>query len=199
MRLVCGIRSVNTRKTLIFVEIFQRAGFKNVSSSILQATPTAYLTGIPGASTQVGNTYTPYFSPAGPLIGPTTIITSDPNNPLAMAVQQTMVTQQKMPRNDRLDVSKKKICNPCFYCFSPVKKEKKNNSAIDQILINFFFYQDAIFVTNTCPIIVISLDDDDNTRFTHSYHIFTKGFIYLFFFVNLWVPIISFSMLLIRT
>lgn len=71
-----------------------------------QATPTAYLTGIPGASTQVGNTYTPYFSAAGPLIGPTTIITSDPNNPLAMAVQQTMVTQQKMPRNDRLDVSK---------------------------------------------------------------------------------------------
>ncbi|XP_022170051.1 protein muscleblind isoform X2 [Acyrthosiphon pisum] len=67
------------------------------------ATPTAYLTGIPGASTQVGNTYTPYFSAAGPLIGPTTIITSDPNNPLAMAVQQTMVTQQKMPRNDRLD------------------------------------------------------------------------------------------------
>lgn len=75
---------------------------------LLQATPTAYLTGIPGASTQVGNTYTPYFSAAGPLIGPTTIITSDPNNPLAMAVQQTMVTQQKMPRNDRLDVSKKK-------------------------------------------------------------------------------------------
>jgi len=71
----------------------------------LQATPTAYLTGIPGGSTQVGNTYTPYFSAAGPLIGPTTIITSDPNNPLAMAVQQTMVTQQKMPRNDRLDVS----------------------------------------------------------------------------------------------
>jgi len=71
-----------------------------------QATPTAYLTGIPGASTQVANTYTPYFSAAGPLIGPTAIITSDPNNPLAMTVQQTMVTQQKMPRNDRLDVSK---------------------------------------------------------------------------------------------
>jgi muscleblind protein len=73
------------------------------------ATPTAYLTGIPGASTQVGNTYTPYFSAAGPLIGPTTIITSDPNNPLAMAVQQTMVTQQKMPRNDRLDMDMKAV------------------------------------------------------------------------------------------
>ncbi|XP_025412752.1 protein muscleblind isoform X1 [Sipha flava] len=73
------------------------------------ATPTAYLTGIPGGSTQVGNTYTPYFSAAGPLIGPTTIITSDPNNPLAMAVQQTMVTQQKMPRNDRLDMDMKAV------------------------------------------------------------------------------------------
>ncbi|VVC29814.1 Hypothetical protein CINCED_3A023470 [Cinara cedri] len=73
------------------------------------AAPTAYLTGIPGASPQVGNTYTPYFSAAGPLIGPTTIITSDPNNPLAMAVQQTMVTQQKMPRNDRLDMDMKAV------------------------------------------------------------------------------------------
>lgn len=91
-----------------------------------QATPTAYLTGIPGASTQVGNTYTPYFSAAGPLIGPTTIITSDPNNPLAMAVQQTMVTQQKMPRNDRLDVSK-----------------KKNNLIL---LFPFFFYSNFFFL-----------------------------------------------------
>lgn len=111
-----------------------------------QATPTAYLTGIPGASSQVGNTYTPYFSAAGPLIGPTTIITSDPNNPLAMAVQQTMVTQQKMPRNDRLDVSKNKKAKPIFtpyttyvynnsflftlgvgthFCFPPNNYEKK--------------------------------------------------------------------------
>lgn len=83
-----------------------------------QATPTAYLTGIPGASTQVANTYTPYFSAAGPLIGPTAIITSDPNNPLAMTVQQTMVTQQKMPRNDRLDVSKIKKTNPFSTLYS---------------------------------------------------------------------------------
>ncbi|XP_050426189.1 protein muscleblind isoform X2 [Adelges cooleyi] len=73
------------------------------------AAPTAYLTGIPGASAQVANTYAPYFSAAGPMMGPTTIITSDPNNPLAMAVQQTMVTPQKMPRNDRLDMDMKAV------------------------------------------------------------------------------------------
>lgn len=65
---------------------------------ILQAT-NPYLTGVP----QVGSTYSPYFAP-GPIMP--TIVGPDPSgvgSPLGV-VPQTVVTQQKMPRSDRLEV-----------------------------------------------------------------------------------------------
>ncbi|XP_065202198.1 protein muscleblind isoform X2 [Planococcus citri] len=62
---------------------------------------TPYLPGVP----QVGNTFNPYFS-AAPIMPTAAILGPDPNNPLSMAVQQTVVTQQKMPRTaDRLEQS----------------------------------------------------------------------------------------------
>lgn len=126
----------------VFYEKLQRFSlYKSVCKRfcfrpILQAAPTAYLTGIPGASTQVGNTYAPYFN-AGPLIGPTTIITSDPNNPLAMAVQQTMVTQQKMPRNDRLDVSTTK--NTHIYIYTLITYKNITQSCL--FVFSLFFLE----------------------------------------------------------
>lgn len=62
-----------------------------------------YLTGMP----QVGSTYSPYFAP-GPLM-PT--IMQDPTgvgSPLGV-IPQTMVTQQKMPRSDRLEMDMKSV------------------------------------------------------------------------------------------
>lgn len=70
-------------------------------SICLQAT-NPYLTSMP----QVGGTFSPYFTHAGPIM-PTAIMGPDPagvTSPLGM-VQQTVVTQQKMPRSDRLEVS----------------------------------------------------------------------------------------------
>lgn len=61
---------------------------------ILQAT-NPYLAGMP----QVGSTFSPYFSP--PIMS---AMMPDPATQLGM-VQQTVVTQQKMPRSDRLEVS----------------------------------------------------------------------------------------------
>ncbi|KAK7576733.1 hypothetical protein V9T40_013019 [Parthenolecanium corni] len=62
---------------------------------------TPYIPGVP----QVGNTFNPYFS-AAPIMPTAAILGPDPNNPLSMAVQQTVVTQQKMPRAaDRLEPS----------------------------------------------------------------------------------------------
>ncbi|XP_060518238.1 muscleblind-like protein 1 isoform X2 [Cylas formicarius] len=58
-----------------------------------------YLAGMP----QVGSTYSPYFAP-GPIMP--TIMGPDPTgvgSPLGV-VPQTVVTQQKMPRSDRLEV-----------------------------------------------------------------------------------------------
>lgn len=51
---------------------------------------------------QVGSTYSPYFAP-GPIMP--TIMGPDPTvgSPLGV-VPQTVVTQQKMPRSDRLEV-----------------------------------------------------------------------------------------------
>ncbi|XP_065202203.1 protein muscleblind isoform X7 [Planococcus citri] len=67
--------------------------------SQVPAVTTPYLPGVP----QVGNTFNPYFS-AAPIMPTAAILGPDPNNPLSMAVQQTVVTQQKMPRTaDRLE------------------------------------------------------------------------------------------------
>ncbi|XP_075211855.1 splicing regulator muscleblind isoform X6 [Lycorma delicatula] len=65
---------------------------------------TPYLTGMP----QVGSTFSPYFSPPimPALMGP------DPTATLGM-VQQTVVTQQKMPRSDRLEVCREYLRGAC--------------------------------------------------------------------------------------
>ncbi|KAG5899164.1 hypothetical protein JTB14_028999 [Gonioctena quinquepunctata] len=63
-----------------------------------------YLTGMP----QVGSTYSPYFAP-GPIMP--TIMSHDPTgvgSPLGV-VPQTVVTQQKMPRSDRLEMDMKSV------------------------------------------------------------------------------------------
>ncbi|XP_039280137.1 uncharacterized protein LOC111044278 isoform X10 [Nilaparvata lugens] len=62
---------------------------------------TPYLTGMP----QVGSTFSPYFSP--PIMGPA-LMGPDPAASLGM-VQQTVVTQQKMPRSDRLEMDMKSV------------------------------------------------------------------------------------------
>lgn len=56
---------------------------------------------------QVGSTYSPYFAP-GPIMP--TIMGPDPTvgSPLGV-VPQTVVTQQKMPRSDRLEVRRRLI------------------------------------------------------------------------------------------
>nr|XP_014282041.2 protein muscleblind isoform X12 [Halyomorpha halys] len=67
------------------------------------AATTPYLAGVP----QVGSTFSPYFSP-GPIMPLT--VGPDPTAPLSMAVQQTaVVTQQKMPRTDRLEMDMKSV------------------------------------------------------------------------------------------
>lgn len=71
-----------------------------ISKLCFQAT-NPYLTSMP----QVGGTFSPYFTHPGPIMP--AIMGPDPagvTSPLGM-VQQTVVTQQKMPRSDRLEVS----------------------------------------------------------------------------------------------
>jgi hypothetical protein len=83
---------------------------------MLQAATGPYLAGVP----QVGSTgFSPYFSPpaAGPIMPLT--VGPDPTAPLSM-VQQTVVTQQKMPRSDRLEVPPPSpYAQPFFYPQSP--------------------------------------------------------------------------------
>ncbi|XP_074032637.1 splicing regulator muscleblind isoform X9 [Leptinotarsa decemlineata] len=70
--------------------------------ALMAANP--YLTGMP----QVGSTYSPYFAP-GPIMP--TIMGPDPTgvgSPLGV-VPQTVVTQQKMPRSDRLEMDMKSV------------------------------------------------------------------------------------------
>ncbi|XP_014249573.1 protein muscleblind isoform X5 [Cimex lectularius] len=62
----------------------------------LQAATTPYLAGVP----QVGSTFSPYFSP-GPIMPLT--VAPDPTAPLSVVQQTAVVTQQKLPRTDRLE------------------------------------------------------------------------------------------------
>lgn len=73
-----------------------------------QQAPNPYLTGIPT------NTYNPYFSPAGHLV-PTALLGPDPaavQSSLGHGVvpQAVNVSQQKIPRSDRLEVSLFCLC-----------------------------------------------------------------------------------------
>lgn len=61
-----------------------------------------YLTGVPA----VGSGYSPYFT-AGPLVP--ALVGHDPGavpSPLAPAIPQPVLQTQKLPRSDRLEVSK---------------------------------------------------------------------------------------------
>ncbi|XP_014249569.1 protein muscleblind isoform X2 [Cimex lectularius] len=60
------------------------------------AATTPYLAGVP----QVGSTFSPYFSP-GPIMPLT--VAPDPTAPLSVVQQTAVVTQQKLPRTDRLE------------------------------------------------------------------------------------------------
>ncbi|KAE8736856.1 hypothetical protein FOCC_FOCC017688, partial [Frankliniella occidentalis] len=70
-----------------------------VAGQVQTVATNPYLTSMP----QVGGTFSPYFTHAGPIMP--AIMGPDPSgvtSPLGM-VQQTVVTQQKMPRSDRLE------------------------------------------------------------------------------------------------
>ncbi|XP_073980033.1 splicing regulator muscleblind isoform X2 [Rhodnius prolixus] len=66
-----------------------------VPTAVAASSP--YLAGVP----QVGSTFSPYFSP-GPIMPLT--VAPDPTAPLSMVQQTAVVTQQKLPRTDRLEV-----------------------------------------------------------------------------------------------
>ncbi|KAL1458166.1 hypothetical protein WDU94_008335 [Cyamophila willieti] len=76
----------------------QLSVFTSQQSQLNLMATTPYLA---AGMTQVGNTFSPYFSPAGPLMP--TMMTQDPNNSLAL-VQQNAVAQQKIARTDRIEV-----------------------------------------------------------------------------------------------
>ncbi|KAK3920991.1 Protein muscleblind [Frankliniella fusca] len=70
-----------------------------VAGQVQTVATNPYLTSMP----QVSGTFSPYFTHAGPIMP--AIMGPDPagvSSPLGM-VQQTVVTQQKMPRSDRLE------------------------------------------------------------------------------------------------
>uniref|UniRef100_A0A8D8U8L3 Protein muscleblind n=1 Tax=Cacopsylla melanoneura TaxID=428564 RepID=A0A8D8U8L3_9HEMI len=75
----------------------QLSVFTSQQSQLNLMATTPYLA---AGMTQVGNTFSPYFSPAGPLMP--TMMTQDPNNSLAL-VQQNAVAQQKIARTDRIE------------------------------------------------------------------------------------------------
>lgn len=71
----------------------------------------AYLAQLP--STQIGNTFNPYFNPSNPLMNPLTqFFAPNPNN-LTMAMQQSVVQQNLQPP-ERLDMDLSKI-SPFYY------------------------------------------------------------------------------------
>lgn len=72
----------------------------------------AYLAQLP--STQIGNTFNPYFSHSNPLMNPLSqFFAPNPNN-LAMAMQQSVVTQNHLQPPERLDMDLSKI-SPFYY------------------------------------------------------------------------------------
>ncbi|XP_073980040.1 splicing regulator muscleblind isoform X8 [Rhodnius prolixus] len=71
-----------------------------VPTAVAASSP--YLAGVP----QVGSTFSPYFSP-GPIMPLT--VAPDPTAPLSMVQQTAVVTQQKLPRTDRLEMDMKSV------------------------------------------------------------------------------------------
>ncbi|XP_074032645.1 splicing regulator muscleblind isoform X11 [Leptinotarsa decemlineata] len=101
-----------------------------------------YLTGMP----QVGSTYSPYFAP-GPIMP--TIMGPDPTgvgSPLGV-VPQTVVTQQKMPRSDRLEMDMKSVGSFYYDNFAfpagmvPYKRTAADKSGVPVYQPNATTYQ----------------------------------------------------------
>ncbi|KAG5899163.1 hypothetical protein JTB14_028999 [Gonioctena quinquepunctata] len=101
-----------------------------------------YLTGMP----QVGSTYSPYFAP-GPIMP--TIMSHDPTgvgSPLGV-VPQTVVTQQKMPRSDRLEMDMKSVGSFYYENFAfpagmvPYKRPAADKSGVPVYQPNATTYQ----------------------------------------------------------
>jgi len=100
-----------------------------------------YLSGMP----QVGSTYNPYFAP-GPIMP--TIVGPDPTgvgSPLSV-VPQTVVTQQKMPRTDRLEMDMKSVGSFYYENFPfpgmmPYKRPATDKSGVPVYQPNATTYQ----------------------------------------------------------
>uniref|UniRef100_A0A1Y1N133 C3H1-type domain-containing protein n=1 Tax=Photinus pyralis TaxID=7054 RepID=A0A1Y1N133_PHOPY len=107
--------------------------------ALMAANP--YLTGVP----QVGSTYSPYFAP-GPIMP--TIVGPDPSgvaSPLGV-VPQTVVTQQKMPRSDRLEMDMKSVGSFYYENFAfpgmvPYKRPAADKSGVPVYQPNATTYQ----------------------------------------------------------
>lgn len=108
--------------------------------ALMAANP--YLTGMP----QVGSTYSPYFAP-GPIMP--TIMGPDPTgvgSPLGV-VPQTVVTQQKMPRSDRLEMDMKSVGSFYYENFAfpagmvPYKRPAADKSGVPVYQPNATTYQ----------------------------------------------------------
>ncbi|KAK7874289.1 hypothetical protein R5R35_007775 [Gryllus longicercus] len=100
-----------------------------------------YLTGMP----QVGSTFSPYFTP-GPVMP--AILGPDPasvGSPLSV-VPQTVVTQQKMPRSDRLEMDMKSVGSFYYESFAfpgmvPYKRPAADKSGMPVYQPNATTYQ----------------------------------------------------------
>lgn len=113
-----------------------------VPGQVQAVTANPYLTGMP----QVGSTYSPYFAP-GPIMP--TIMGPDPTgvgSPLGV-VPQTVVTQQKMPRSDRLEMDMKTVGSFYYDNFAfpagmvPYKRPAADKSGVPVYQPNATTYQ----------------------------------------------------------
>ncbi|XP_073980037.1 splicing regulator muscleblind isoform X5 [Rhodnius prolixus] len=103
-----------------------------------QAASSPYLAGVP----QVGSTFSPYFSP-GPIMPLT--VAPDPTAPLSMVQQTAVVTQQKLPRTDRLEGGSGTVGAIAF-----THRKRPHDPADDLILMDMksvgsFYYENFAF------------------------------------------------------
>ncbi|XP_067007885.1 muscleblind-like protein isoform X8 [Anabrus simplex] len=111
------------------------------NNDIFHAATNPYLTGMP----QVGSTFSPYFTP-GPVMP--AILGPDPSSvasPLSV-VPQTVVTQQKMARSDRLEMDMKSVGSFYYESFAfpgmvPYKRPAADKSGMPVYQPNATTYQ----------------------------------------------------------
>uniref|UniRef100_A0A8D8TRL1 Protein muscleblind n=2 Tax=Cacopsylla melanoneura TaxID=428564 RepID=A0A8D8TRL1_9HEMI len=121
----------------------QLSVFTSQQSQLNLMATTPYLA---AGMTQVGNTFSPYFSPAGPLMP--TMMTQDPNNSLAL-VQQNAVAQQKIARTDRIEMDMKGVGSFYYDNFSfpgmmPFKRPAGDKSGVPVYQPNAAAYQQLL-------------------------------------------------------